>query len=305
MDKHAEMATFVHVIDDGGFSQAARALKRTPSAVSKQITRLEDRLGISLLHRTTRRLHLTEAGEIYYHHARRILAEVEDAEYAASRLQEAVRGTLRVTTSAAFGESQMVPLLIDFHDLYPDLHVELLITDRMVDLVAEGFDIAIRVASRLADSSVIARRIASNRRVVCAAPAYVDRFGKPEKPEDLRDHNCLTFSQQTQLNTWHFAGPDNAVTVHVTGSFESNNSQAVYQAAKRGLGLVRISTFSAGDDIRAGNLMPVLTEYGETSDSSLYAIYPAGRYPSPNVRAFIDFLVDRLTPTPPWDEGIL
>jgi DNA-binding transcriptional LysR family regulator len=304
MDKHADMATFVHVVDDGGFSSAARALNRTPSAISKQIGRLEDRLGVSLLRRTTRRLRLTEAGEIYYYRARRILTEVEDAERAASEMQDAVRGTLRLTTSAALGESQMVPLMADLHDLYPDLRVELIMTDRMVDLVAEGFDVAIRVAPQLQDSSVIVRRIAANRRVICAAPTYIERHGTPQSPQDLHRHNCLTFAWQTNLNDWHFVTPDGPVTIRVTGSFEANNGLVLYQAAQRGLGIVMVSSFLVADDIRAGRMVPLLGEYDDHAESNIYAVYPPGRHLSPNIRAFIDFLVERYSPAPPWEDAI-
>ncbi len=304
MDKHAEMATFVQVVDDGGFSQAARSLKRTPSAVSKQIGRLEDRLGVSLLRRTTRRLHLTEAGEIYYQRAQQILADVDDAEFAASRLQEAVRGTLRVTASAAFGESQMVPMMVDLHDRYPDLKVELMMTDRMVDLVAEGFDIGIRAVRELKDSSVVSRRIATNYRVICAAPSYLERHGTPKSPEDLREHNCLTFALQPYLNQWRFNMPDGPLTIPVDGSFETNNGLVLYQAARQGLGIVMVSIFLVGDDIRAGRMVPLLTEFDERAESNLYAVYPPGRHLSPNIRAFIDYMVERYTPVPPWQDAL-
>jgi DNA-binding transcriptional LysR family regulator len=196
--------------------------------------------------------------------------------------------------------------MAELHDRHPDLRVELIMTDRMVDLVAEGFDVAIRVAPQLQDSSVIVRRIAANRRVICAAPSYLERHGTPQTPQDLHRHNCLTFAWQPTLNEWRFATPDGSpgspTTIRVSGSFEANNGMVLYQAAQRGLGIVMVSAFLVADDIRAGRMVPLLADYDDHAESNIYAVYPPGRHLSPNIRAFIDFLVERYSPAPPWED---
>ena len=292
-----EMAVFTRAVETGSFSAAARTLNLTPSAVSKQIGRLEDRLGARLLNRTTRRLSLTEAGEDYYQRATRILADIAEAERAVAFSHDAPRGILRVSASIAFGQTQLVPLVPAFLALYPEIQVELNLSDRLIDLVDEGVDVAIRVAA-LPDSSHIARKIASERRIVCAAPSYLARHGTPATPEDLAAHNCLIYST-IATEDWGFRGPDGQQSVKVSSNFVANGGEAVRDLAIAGLGVARLATFLVGPAIRDGRLVPVLTDFEERQEAAIHAVYPHQRHLSPKVRAFVDFLAEEMTP-PPW-----
>jgi len=302
MDQPTEMAVFVRVVDEGSFSAAARQLKLTPSAVSKLIGRLEDRLGARLLNRTTRRLGLTEVGDAFYRRCVPILADIAEAERAVSRLHSAPRGTLKVNAAISFAQLWVVPLIPEFLARYPEVRFDLTLSDSIVDLVEEGVDVAIRIAE-LADSSLIARRLAPGNRTVCAAPSYLDRYGMPKTPDDLKHHNCLTLSIASSLNEWGFEGPDGKRTVRVSGTFEANNVIALHRAALEGLGLLRASRFLVGPDLKAGRLIPVLSEFHCPGDSAIYAVYPHNRHLSPKVRAFVDFLVEKFMPVPPWEEA--
>lgn len=294
-----EMAVFARAVRAGGFSAAARELKLTPSAVSKKVSRLEDRLGARLLDRTTRRIALTEVGEAFYARCQRILADIEEAERAVSQLDSAARGTLRVSASIAFGQRQIVPLVPEFLDRYPDLRVELTMTDHIVNLVEEGVDVAVRVSS-LPDSALVVRKLALERRIICAAPDYLAKHGTPRTPADLVHHNCLTYSTLA-ANEWKFAGANGAFSVAARGNFEANGGEAMREMALAGVGLVRLATFLIGPDIRAGRLAPLLTDYERAEDSAVYAVYPHRRHLSSKVRAFVDFLVEKMTPAPPWE----
>jgi DNA-binding transcriptional LysR family regulator len=298
-DDVGEMAVFVRVVRDGSFSAAARQLGLTPSAVSKRLSRLEDRLGARLLNRTTRSLGLTEVGEAFHERCLRILADVEEAEGAVTKLHAAPRGTLRVSASIAFGQRQIVPLIPEFLGRYTDLRVELTMTDRLIDLVDEGVDVAVRVSSP-PDSSMIARKLAPERRIVCAAPSYLERFGAPRTPDDLADHNCLTYSTLS-ADEWHFSGVRRARAVAAQGNFAANGGEAMREVALAGLGLVRLAAFLIGPDIRAGRLKPLLEKFERPQDSAIYAVYPHRQHLSPKVRAFVDFLVEKMTPVPPWE----
>lgn len=300
MDRQGEMAVFVKAVESGSFSAAARALGLTPSAISKLITRLEDRLGARLLNRTTRRLGLTEEGEAFYQRARPILAEIEAAEGAVSQLRAAPRGQLKINAAASFAQNWVVPLIPEFMDRYPEVSIDLTLSDSIVDLVEEGVDVAIRIAE-LADSSLIARRLAPGHRAICASPEYLARHGAPETPDDLARHNCLTLSLPSSLNEWEFDGPNGRRRVRITGTFRANNAIALHRAALAGLGLMRGSRFLVGADIKAGRLVPVLSQFACPGESAIYAVYPHSRHLSPKVRAFVDFLVERFTPVPPWD----
>jgi DNA-binding transcriptional LysR family regulator len=295
----AAMAVFARVVEARGFSAAAARLGRSKSSVSKTVSALENRLGARLLNRTTRRLSLTEAGAAFYERAARILAEAEEAELAVTRLQDEPHGTLRVNAPTNFGERHLAPALADFMARHPALAIDLALDDRFVDVVEEGFDLAIRIAA-LPGSSLIARRLAPNRRVVCASPAYLERAGTPEKPSDLRAHNCLGYTYLATGNAWRFAGMGDPVSVRVSGSLSINNGEALRRAALDGLGLVMLPSFIVGDDLRAGALRAVLHEHTD-SPSSVYAVYPHSRHLSAKVRAFVDFLAERFGPEPYWD----
>lgn len=302
MDKTVEMGVFARTVEVGSFSGAGRLLKLTPSAVSKQISRLEDRLGARLFNRTTRQLNLTEEGRAFYERCTRILADIEEAERAVTDLHDTPRGALRITATTGFTKRQVVPLIPEFLDLYPHVRVELELNDRQVDLIAEGIDVAIRIGE-LPDSSLVARKLGVNRRIVCAAPSYLDKHGTPETPEELFSHNCLTFSASPRFNDWEFQGPEGVRTIRVSGNFEANHTEALYDAVLAGIGLARLATYLVGPDIKAGRLIPVLKDYAREK-TAIYALYPHRRHLSAKVRAFMDYLGEKFTPTPPWEAGL-
>jgi len=302
MDRASEMLIFVRCVEEGGFSAAARSLDMTPSAISKQIRRLEDRLGARLFHRTTRRISLTEVGRDFFERCSRIMADIEAAEEAVSRLQDKVRGTLRLTATAAFARSEVVPRINRFLLRYPEINIEIQLADRPVDLVEEGFDLAILLQEQVNDPSLVARRLASNRRIVVAAPEYVERHGVPRTPEQLLQHNCLTLYNISRFNDWEFELPDGGRRViHVSGNFRANSAAALYEAALAGVGLARLSTWLVAPQIKEGRLLHLLPEYTH-EDSAYYVLFPHGRHLSRKVRAFVDFLVEEFTPVPPWEQ---
>ncbi len=301
MDKQSEMAVFARVVEDESFSAAARALNLTPSAVSKLIGRLEDRLGARLLNRTTRRLSLTEEGHAFYQRCTPILAAIEEAERAVTELHSEPRGLLKVNASTAFTQYHVEPLLPDFLARYPDLRIQLTLSDSLVNLVEEEVDVAIRIAE-LPDSSLIARKLGPARRTVVAAPSYLEKYGAPNTPDDLKNHNCLTLSVQTTFNQWEFDGPDGPRRLRVGGNIETNNAIVLHQMARAGLGLFRAANFIVGPDIEAGLLVPVLSEFETEGKQNIYAVYPHNRHLSPKVRAFVDLLVDNFVPDPPWEK---
>ncbi|MEX2617059.1 MAG: LysR family transcriptional regulator [Alphaproteobacteria bacterium] len=298
MDQSSEMAAFVTVVREAGFSSAARTLHLTPSAVSKQISRLEDRLGVRLLNRTTRRFSMTDEGEAYYQRAVSILAEIAETEAMISNRGGAPRGILRVSCSTTFGRQQVVPLLPEFLGRFPEISMQLSLSDTMVDLVQEGVDVAIRIAE-LSDSTLVARRLGMDRRIVCAAPSYVEKHGLPKVPEDLRDHNCLILNTAQAINDWEFSSNGESRRIHIEGTFEANSGIAVHAATLAGLGIAQLASYVAVPDLKAGRLISCLDEF-VVSQRPIYAIYPHRRHLSPKVREFVNFLIDKFTPTPPW-----
>ena len=301
MDRASEMMIFVRCVEDGTFSAAARALEMTPSAISKQIRRLEDRLGARLFNRTTRRISLTEVGRDFYDRCSRIMTEIQEAEEAVTSLQEQVRGTLRVTATAAFARGEVLPRINRFLADHPELDLEVELTDRPVDLVDEGIDVAIMLQEQVDDPSLVARRLAVNRRIVVASPEYIRRNGEPRTPEELLEHNCLTLYNVSRFNEWEFEHDDGSPRViHVQGRFRANTASALYEAAMAGVGLARLSTWLVAPAIRDGRLVQLLPGYTQES-SAYYVLFPQGRHLSRKVRAFVDFLVSEFTPLPPWE----
>jgi DNA-binding transcriptional LysR family regulator len=297
------MAVFARVVEAESFSGAARALGLSKSAVSKQIGRLEDRLGLRLLNRTTRRLSLTEAGAAFYQGCQRVVAEAEAAERAVTRLASAPRGRLRVNAPMSFGVRHISPALPEFLGRYPELAVDLTLNDRVVDLVEEGFDVGVRIA-RLADSSLVARRLAPSRSVLSAAPAYLEARGVPRALDQLEHHACLIYSYQATGEAWRLTGPEGERRLKVSGPLRVNNGDALLAAALGGLGVALLPCFICGDDLRAGRLVRVLPDWEASADSAVSAVYPAARHLSPKVRAFVDFLAERFGDKPYWDQGI-
>jgi len=281
-----EMLT--EVVEAGSFSAAARRLNVSKSHVSRSITQLENRLGVQLLNRTTRKLALTEMGEAYYQRCREVVASMEEADQAVMELQATPRGTLRMTVPAGFGESYIAPAAVAFMQAHPQLSVDLDFTNRTVDLVAEGYDLAIR-AGVLKDSSLIARRIAGRRLHICGSRDYFSRYGKPDSIRALKRHNCLAGS----VPTWRFRERGGHHTdIRVEGNWRSNNGYALLEAARQGLGLVQLPEFYLQDDFQRGSLENILTEYQPT-DTAVWAVYPSNRHLSPKVRMFVEFLVER------------
>jgi len=299
-DRALEMTTLVAAVEHGGFSAAARMLGVTPSAVSKSITRLEARLGVRLLNRTTRQLTATPEGEALVARGRHILAELDEAEMEVTRTRGAPRGLLRLHSLVAFGLHQLPPLLPEFLRRYPEVSIELSISDRLVDLVEEGGDLAVR-SGRLADSTLVARRICETERVICAAPSYLKRHGTPRKPEDLLQHNCIVISGYPQLRRWPFDDADSRDglrTIEVSGSVAANNAENVLQMALLGVGIVRLGELVTAEHIRAGRLVPILTDHHHVEPLALHAVYPQSRLRSPKVAAMVDFLIEKFAQAP-------
>ncbi len=302
MDSLTGLAVFVEVARARSFSGAARALGLSKSAVSKHIARLEDRLGARLINRTTRRLSLTEAGVVFYEKCARIVSEAVEAEQAVMDLDTAPRGLLKVSAPMSFGQLHLASAVADFLRLHPALRIDMQLDDRLVDVVGEGFDLAVRIA-QLPPSSLVGRKLAVNRRIVCGAPAYLAAHGVPRMPQDLRRHDCLNYSYLASGDEWRFRGPEGPLTVRVRGSCTANNGDVLVQAAIAGLGLILTPTFLVGEALRSGRLVPVLGEFCD-SDTGIYALWPQTRHLSPKVRAFVDFLAARFGPVPEWDAGL-
>ena len=295
----AGIAVFTEVAKQGGFTAAAKSLGLSKSTVSKQIARLEDRLGVRLLHRTTRRLSLTEVGRAYYERCRLIIDEASDAEQAVTQLHAEPRGTLKVNVPMSFGILHVAKILPAFMTLYPDLHVAMELNDRRVDLIEEGLDLAIRIGE-LSDSTLVARRIAPCRFAVIASPDYWNKFGRPKHPTDLPQYNSLIYTLRQRPQIWHFDGPDGPLDIQVSGTLHANNGDFLLQSALTGTGVYFCPTFFCGVHLAEGRLEQVLTDF-PIRETSVYAVWPPSRHLSAKVRAFVDFMVDAYGPEPYWD----
>ncbi|WP_018898110.1 LysR family transcriptional regulator [Rhizobium sp. 2MFCol3.1] len=295
MERSGEMEVFARVVQDGGFSAAARNLDLTPSAVSKLIARLEARLGTRLLVRTTRALTLTEEGEAYYHAALRILQELNDADEEASG--GAVRGRLRINTTIPFGTMFVAPAMPDFVARNPGLIVDLSFTDGIVDLIAEQTDVAIRMGN-LPDSGLIARKLGQSRRVVCAAPSYLERLGYPMVPADLGQHDCLTFNFRRATPSWPFRVEGREIAQPVKGSIVVNNGETMKQMVLAGAGVARIGLFHVAEEIAAGRLVALLEEHNAGDLELVHAVYVGGGPLPHRVRAFIEHMAVTLSASP-------
>lgn len=301
MDRLANMQTFVEVVDGGGISAAAERLGVAKSAVSRRLAELEEHLGVQLLRRTTRRVNLTDTGRSFYERCQVILAEVQDAELAVSQEHRTPRGRLRVAAPLSFGLLHLGPAICDFMQAYPQVTFDLDFNDRQVDLIAEGYDVALRIAELSDSSSLIARRLAPVRMVVCASPGYLARAGAPATPGELARHTCFAYSNLPDPSLWRYRdahGRDG--TVRIRPTLQANNGQFLHQVALAGHGIVLQPTFIVFESIQSGRLKPLLTDY-TWSDINAYAVYPRTRHLSRRVRAFVDFLADRFQGTPYWD----
>ena len=298
MDKPGEMKAFVRSVELGGFSAAARDLDLTPSALSKLVTRMEDRLGVRLMNRTTRKLALTAEGEAYFASAKRILSDIEEAETEVTRFSAHPKGMLRINVGVAFGMHQLVPALPRFLERYPDIELDITVTDRLVDLVEEGADVAIRTGA-LRDSTLVAKKICDMHRTICASTAYLKAHGTPKTPRDLLNHNCISISGAPQLRKWPFDTATGMETVDVIGTVNANNAETLLQMAALGVGIIRLSDVIVSDGIRAGWLVPLLTDVHHAEPLPLSAVYPQGKHKSPRVAAFVSFLVETFS-SAPW-----
>jgi DNA-binding transcriptional LysR family regulator len=294
-----DMVTFARVVEAGGFSEAARQMGVSKSGVSKSIAKLELSLGVRLLNRSTRGLSLTEIGAAFHEHCIRITEEAAQAAEVVGRLQSEPRGVLRVTAPVAFGRLHVAPAVAEYLSRYPRLKLDMTITDRMVDLVSEGYDVAIRIR-REPSLHVVARELAPVRRVVCATPDYFERRGIPTVPHDLTEHNCLHYTHFGTQGEWRFQSAGGEIVVPVKGSLRIDDDDTLAQAVLSGLGIAMLPTFIIGRELQAGRLRPVLSDYVPL-ERRIYAVHlPNVRLPV-KIRAFIDFLQDRFGPEPYWD----
>jgi DNA-binding transcriptional LysR family regulator len=291
MDRLTSMAVFVRTVERGGFAAAASELGLSPTMTGLHVRALEERLGARLLNRTTRRQSLTEAGRRYYERCKQILADIEAAEGDAMDLQSAPRGRLRVTAPISFGTHALTPAIIDYLALYPEVEVDLSLNDRVIDLVDEGYEVALRVGP-LADSSLIARKLAPYRLRLCASPEYLRRRGVPRRVEDLADHNCLCFVYARSGSEWRFTGPEGESEVAIRGRLQTNNGDALRLAARRGLGIILQPAALLAEDIASGALVPLLAGHVPPS-FPMHIVYLPDRWPTPKVRSFVDFVVER------------
>ncbi len=290
--RSGEMAVFAAIVEQGSLSAAARTLGLTPSAVSRIVARIEGRLGVRLLVRTTRTLTLTTEGEAYLRAARRILADLAEVEGTIAD-QASPRGRLRVTASLAHGRLYIVPLLGDFTARYPGIVIDLNLSDRIVDVLAGQADVAVRFG-QLADSPLTARKLGENGRVVVASPGYLARHGAPQVPEDLLAHNCLSFNFRRAEPGWPFRRDGRDYALAVTGSIEANNGESLAQLARAGIGVARVGRFAVVDDLASGALVPLLEPFNPQDREPLHALFVGGTAMAARVRVFVDFLVERL-----------
>ncbi len=301
MDKLTAMRVFRRVVELEGFSVTARDLGLSNAAVSKNIAELEAHLRVRLLTRTTRRMSVTEAGAAYYRRCVHILDEIEEAERAAAHLSAAPRGELKVSAPMSFGLLHLSPIIGEFLERYPEVSVDLVLNDRRVDLVDEGFDVAVRAGGALSDSSMIARTLAPLKRVVCGAPDYFEKHGVPNAPNELERHHCLIYSLSSTPRQWQFKGSGGEVGVKIAGRYQVNSSLALKEALLAGQGVTLIPTFIVGEEIRRGRLRAVLADW-QPEPQAVYAIYLHRQYIPPKVRCFVDFLQERFTADPYWDQ---
>ena len=300
MHKFEDLQAFVAVVEAGTFTAAAERLNLAKSAVSRRVSALEERLGVQLLRRTTRVLNLTDTGQSFYEHGARILADLDEAEAAVQQEHGELRGTLRVALPLSFGVRHMCKPIAAFSHRHPNLRFDLDLNDRRIDLVEEGIDVAVRIA-HLADSSLIARKLFDVRTVVAASPVYLKTHGIPESPEELRDHDCLIYSNLSDPERWRWTdGNGKQHVVNVNTTMRASSGDFLTNAAAHGLGIVIQPTFLAAEAIRRGSLVPILKDY-EWPTSPAYAVYPPTRHLSYRVRAFIDFLVERFSGELQWD----
>ncbi len=299
MDKFDAVRTFIKVVETHGFTAAARELGLSRSAVSRSVSQLEGSLGAQLLNRSTRFVSPTDTGAAYYDRCVTILADLENADLLVQELQGEPKGSIRLNAPMSFGTLHMATAISDFMAIYPKVRIEATLNDRFIDPIEEGFDLTIRIA-KLSDSSLIARKLAPAKRVICAAPGYLQNHPILEKPSDLKFHNCLNYGYLPTGGTWHLEGMDGSHSVLIHGALCSNNAEILMAGARKGAGIALLPTFIAGADLQAGRLVSVLPGY-QPSEIAIYALYPPNRHLSAKLRLLIDFLRARFGDPPYWD----
>ena len=295
MDRFLEMQTFAAVADAGSFVKAAEVLGLSKAAVSRHVADLETRLGVRLIHRTTRRLSLTEEGELFLSRSRELIAGIEEAEAELGARGGAARGLLRINAPVSFGISHLAPLWPEFQTRYPEVRLDIELADRIVDLLEEGYDLAIRIAD-LPSSTLIGRRLATTRMVLCASPEYIARHGEPREPGDLVGHFKIAYSYWGGGNELRLDGPGGEARVRIDPLLTSNNGETCRAAAVAHQGIILQPAFLVGDDLAAGRLVELMPEY-HALELGIYALYPTRKHVAPKVRAMIDFLLQKFADT--------
>lgn len=293
-----QITAFLAAVEHGGFTAAGQMLGRDGSILSRRVTALEKRLGVRLMERTTRRLALTEAGEAFHQRMRVALEALQEVEQDTAAAATGVRGTLRIALPATFGRMWVAPILPAFLATYPDLAVETAFGDRFVDLVAESFDVAVRIGT-LTDSRLVARRLAPSRRLLCASPAYLQAHGTPVRPADLAQHACLGFSRLASHPLWLLRDGDKATAIRITGPLVTDDAQSLVQAAASGTGIAMVSDWLVGPELCSGRLVPVLPDHPVESNEAIYLVHPSARLVPAKTRAFADWISGMLG-TRPW-----
>ncbi|HEY9627053.1 MAG TPA: LysR family transcriptional regulator [Coleofasciculaceae cyanobacterium] len=302
MDKFESIRAFTQVVNSGGFAAAAREMGLSRSQVNKLVVALENELGIQLLHRSTRVVTPTETGLAFHERCVEILASLEEAEQSITQLHEEPRGRLRINAPMTFGTLHLAPALADFLVQYPDLRVQLTLSDRFVDPIEEGFDVTLRIAKPQESASLIMHSLTSAQRVLCAAPSYLETHGIPTCPEELCHHSCLHYGQLAVENQWTLIGTEGEQTIAVTGVLCSNNGEVLKDAAVRGLGITLLPTFIVESELQQGLLNIVLPDY-HPPELTISVIYPVNRHLSTKVRLLVDFLQERFGGQPCWNRG--
>ena len=300
MNRFENMSSFIRVVESGSISGAADRLGVAKSAVSRRLKELEEHLGVELFHRTTRKMNLTDTGKTFYHQSVRILDDVLEAELSTSQAHGELQGSLKVALPLSFGLMHLAPAINEFLLSHPQVEFDLDFSDREVDLMQEGFDLAIRIAD-LPDSSLIARRLAPIQTVMCASPAYLELIGTPQSPDELIKHQCLVYSLLRDFEYWHLTdSKGNVIKTKIRPYLKASTGEFLRDLAVEGRGIVLIPTFIAYKEIERGTLVPLLEDY-KTPQINAYAIYPQTRHLSQRVRAFVDLLIKRFEGTPYWD----
>ena len=302
MDRFASMQVFTKVVEAGSFARAAERLGISTSVASRQVADLEAHLQSRLLNRTTRKLSLTESGQAFYERALQVLADLEEAEQAAAQNVAEPRGTIKLNAALAFGILHLAPVLDDYLARYPEVSIDVTLSDRVVDLVEEGYDLALRITAEVRNPGMVARRIGSTRSVVCAAPAYLKRHGTPTHPKELAQHNCLLYSYSAVVNDWAFREPKGGeFNVRVAGNLRTNNGNLLREAAARGVGVIREPSFQVDEDLRNGRLVRLLEDY-TWQEMPIHAVYASRKHVTAKVRSFVDFLAGHFAQRSDWSQ---